>query len=115
MADAIEKRLERWVSAGVVDAGTAARIRTYEESQSSSERLRWPVLGHCDLCAAGVGVCAAKECDVDKCSCGGLGSGDQNIRLQTRRRPLDICVEFTRPLFLGRSWSARDGGMGIAR
>ena len=44
MADALEKRLERWVSAGVVDAGTAARIRTFEQSQSPSERLRWPVL-----------------------------------------------------------------------
>jgi len=44
MADALEKRLERWVSAGVVDAGTAGRIRTFEESRSPSERLRWPVL-----------------------------------------------------------------------
>src|SRR4029077_7100118 len=44
MADALEKRLERWVSAGVVDASTATRIRTFEESQSPSERLRWPVL-----------------------------------------------------------------------
>lgn len=44
MADTLKKRLERWVSAGVVDASTATRIRTYEESQSSGERLRWPVL-----------------------------------------------------------------------
>ncbi len=44
MADTLKKRLERWVSAGVVDAGTASRIRTFEESQSSGERLRWPVL-----------------------------------------------------------------------
>src|SRR6267378_3596205 len=44
MADSLKKRLEQWVSAGVVDAGTASRIRTYEESQSSGERLRWPVL-----------------------------------------------------------------------
>jgi len=44
MADALDKRLERWLSAGVVDASTAARIRTFEESQGSSERLRWPVL-----------------------------------------------------------------------
>ena len=44
MADSLKKRLERWVSAGVVDAGTASRIRTFEESESSGERLRWPVL-----------------------------------------------------------------------
>src|SRR5258708_13083433 len=44
MANALDKRLERWVSAGIVDAGTAARIKTFEESQSSSERLPWPVL-----------------------------------------------------------------------
>jgi len=56
MADAIEKRLERWVSAGVVDAGTAARIRTFEESQSSSERLRWPVL--LAVALGGVLLCA---------------------------------------------------------
>ncbi len=56
MADAIEKRLERWVSAGVVDASTAARIRTFEESQSSSERLRWPVL--LAVALGGVLLCA---------------------------------------------------------
>src|SRR2546422_2368042 len=44
MAIPLDKQLERWISAGVVDAGTAARIRTFEESQGSSERLRWPVL-----------------------------------------------------------------------
>src|SRR5437868_11878682 len=44
MADSLKKRLERWVSAGVVDAGTASRIRTFEESDSSGERLRCPVL-----------------------------------------------------------------------
>jgi len=56
MADALEKRLERWVSAGVVDAGTAGRIRTFEESQSSSERLRWPVL--LAVALGGVLLCA---------------------------------------------------------
>jgi len=56
MADALEKRLERWVSAGVVDAGTAARIRTFEESQSSGERLRWPVL--LAVALGGVLLCA---------------------------------------------------------
>jgi len=44
MADSLKNRLERWVSAVVVDAGTASRIRTFEESESSGERLRWPVL-----------------------------------------------------------------------
>jgi uncharacterized membrane protein len=44
MADALGKRLEGWVSAGVMDEGTAERIRTFEESRSSGERLRWPVL-----------------------------------------------------------------------
>jgi uncharacterized membrane protein len=56
MADALEKRLERWLSAGVVDADTAARIRTFEESRSSSERLRWPVL--LAVALGGVLLCA---------------------------------------------------------
>ncbi len=30
MANPLDKQLERWVSAGVVDATTAARIRTLE-------------------------------------------------------------------------------------
>jgi uncharacterized membrane protein len=44
MADLVEKKVEQWLSAGVVDANTAERIRAYEQSQGSSERLRWPVL-----------------------------------------------------------------------
>ena len=40
----LEKQLERWLSAGVLDEGAAARIRAFEQSQVSSERLRWPVL-----------------------------------------------------------------------
>ena len=56
MADALEKRLERWLSGGVVDAGAAARIRTFEESRSSSERLRWPVL--LAVALGGVLLCA---------------------------------------------------------
>lgn len=44
MADALQKRLDRWVSAGVLDAGAAARIRSFEDSRGSGERLRWPVL-----------------------------------------------------------------------
>src|SRR2546426_5986312 len=38
------RSLERWLSAGVLDAGAAARIRAFEQSQVPSERLRWPVL-----------------------------------------------------------------------
>ena len=56
MADSLKKRLERWVSAGVVDAGTASRIRTFEESESSGERLRWPVL--LAVALGGVLLCA---------------------------------------------------------
>ncbi len=52
----LDKQLERWVSAGVVDASTAARIRTFEESQSPSERLRWPVL--LAVALGGVLLCA---------------------------------------------------------
>src|SRR5947209_14916493 len=56
MADTLQKRLERWISAGVVDASTASRIRTFEESQGSSERLRWPVL--LAVALGGVLLCA---------------------------------------------------------
>ena len=44
MTDALNKRLDRWISAGVMDANTAARIRAFEESERSKEGLRWPVL-----------------------------------------------------------------------
>jgi uncharacterized membrane protein len=44
MAIPLDKQLDRWISAGVLDASTAGRIRTFEESQSPGERLRWPVL-----------------------------------------------------------------------
>src|SRR5216683_1892776 len=56
MANPLDKQLERWVSAGVVDAGTAGRIRTFEESQGSGERLRWPVL--LAVALGGVLLCA---------------------------------------------------------
>jgi uncharacterized membrane protein len=56
VANPLDKQLERWISAGVVDAGTAARIRTFEESQGSSERLRWPVL--LAVALGGVLLCA---------------------------------------------------------
>jgi len=38
-----EPALARWISAGVVDADTAARIRSYERAQAGATRLRWPV------------------------------------------------------------------------
>ncbi len=56
MANPIDKRLERWISAGVVDSDTAARIRTFEESQGSTERLQWPVL--LAVALGGVLLCA---------------------------------------------------------
>ena len=56
MAAPLEKLLERWLSAGVLDAGTAARIRAFEESQTPSERLRWPVL--LALALGGILLCA---------------------------------------------------------
>jgi len=56
VANPIDKRLDRWISAGVVDTDTAARIRTFEESQGSSERLRWPVL--LAVALGGVLLCA---------------------------------------------------------
>ncbi len=56
MAIPLDKQLERWISARVVDASTAARIRTFEESQGSSERLRWPIL--LAVALGGVLLCA---------------------------------------------------------
>jgi uncharacterized membrane protein len=44
VADTLQKSLERWTSAGVVDAATAQRIRAFEDSRRSGERLRWPVV-----------------------------------------------------------------------
>lgn len=44
MAYSLEKQLERWLAAGILDADSAARIRAFEQSQVPSERLRWPVL-----------------------------------------------------------------------
>ncbi len=39
-----EKKLERWVSAGVVDGAAAERIRAFEAGESDKQGLRWPVL-----------------------------------------------------------------------
>jgi uncharacterized membrane protein len=44
MTDALNRRLDRWINAGVMDENTAARIRTFEESERSKEGLRWQVL-----------------------------------------------------------------------
>ena len=56
MTDALNKRLDRWIGAGVMDANTAARIRAFEESERSIEGLRWPVL--LALALGGVLLCA---------------------------------------------------------
>jgi MFS family permease len=56
LAVPLEKQLERWLSAGVLDVGTAARIRAFEQSQAPSERLRWPVL--LALALGGLLLCA---------------------------------------------------------
>jgi hypothetical protein len=44
VADAMQKNLDRWIAAGILDRTTAGRIRTFEESRGSGDRLRWPVL-----------------------------------------------------------------------
>jgi uncharacterized membrane protein len=56
LAAPLEKQLERWLSAGVLDAGAAARIRAFEQSEAPSERLRWPVL--LALALGGLLLCA---------------------------------------------------------
>jgi uncharacterized membrane protein len=56
MTDVLNKRLDRWIGAGLMDANAAARIRTFEESERSKEGLRWPVL--LALALGGVLLCA---------------------------------------------------------
>jgi len=56
MAQSVEKNLEQWVAAGVLDAAAAARIRAFEQSRRSTEGLRWPVL--LALALGGVLLCA---------------------------------------------------------
>ncbi len=56
MTDVLNKRLDRWINSGVVDANTAERIRAFEASERSSEGLRWPVLLALGL--GGVLLCA---------------------------------------------------------
>ena len=43
MPKAWERSLERWHSAGFIDAATAGRIRAWEEEAEGGHRLRWPV------------------------------------------------------------------------
>jgi uncharacterized membrane protein len=52
----VEKSISKWEAAGVIDAATAARIRAFEASQASMERLRWPVLIALGL--GGLVICA---------------------------------------------------------
>ncbi|HEV1995291.1 MAG TPA: DUF2157 domain-containing protein [Candidatus Acidoferrum sp.] len=40
----LEAQLQRWVSAGVVDAATADRLRDFEAQHSGSQKLRWPII-----------------------------------------------------------------------
>jgi len=56
VAERIEKKVERWVSAGIIDWAAAERIRKLEAEHSASERHRWPV--HIALALGGLLVCA---------------------------------------------------------
>ncbi|HKN77359.1 MAG TPA: DUF2157 domain-containing protein [Candidatus Acidoferrum sp.] len=56
MADTLQKNLDRWIAAGILDADTAGRIRSFEVSRGSGERLRWPVL--LALALGGLLLCA---------------------------------------------------------
>jgi uncharacterized membrane protein len=56
MTDVLNKKLDLWRGAGLMDANTVARIRTFEESERSKEGLRWPVLLALGL--GGVLLCA---------------------------------------------------------
>lgn len=44
MQPRLQRALDRWLAAGVVDAATAARIRAFEAEQEKSTGMRWPVL-----------------------------------------------------------------------
>ena len=56
VAERIEKRVERWLTAGVIDSAAAERIRRFETEHSARERQRWPV--HIALALGGLLVCA---------------------------------------------------------
>ena len=40
----LESQLQRWVSAGVLDQPAADRVRSFENQQGDSQKLRWPVI-----------------------------------------------------------------------
>ncbi len=40
----LEKALQRWLAAGLLDSAAAGRIRAFESKEDSSSGLRWPVL-----------------------------------------------------------------------
>jgi uncharacterized membrane protein len=44
MSESWQSALDRWSSAGLVDAPTVARIRDFEASQEQPRHLRWPIL-----------------------------------------------------------------------
>jgi len=44
MAESWQSALDRWRSAGLVDAPTASRIREFESEQEHGPHLRWPIL-----------------------------------------------------------------------
>jgi hypothetical protein len=44
MTDALNKRLDHWINAGLIDTKMAAQLRAFEDSERSKEGLRWPVL-----------------------------------------------------------------------
>jgi uncharacterized membrane protein len=43
VAEKWETWLARWTDVGLIDAQTAARVRTYEATHADSDRLRWPI------------------------------------------------------------------------
>jgi uncharacterized membrane protein len=44
MRTPVDRSLDRWVAAKVIDLDTAERIRRYEETNAARARLRWPTL-----------------------------------------------------------------------
>ncbi len=44
MSESWQSTLDRWSSAGLMDAATTARIRDFEASQEQPKHLRWPIL-----------------------------------------------------------------------
>ncbi len=43
MGEPVERLLARWIAAGLLDEGAAARIRAFEAALSSTSRVRWPL------------------------------------------------------------------------